>query len=84
MKLSDTKSNRLVVLQAKIFLVLMLVIFAIANSYAAMVFFANNFGQDFLDWLLKLNLLILAVFVFGELLLFGGLFWWEKIKFEAD
>lgn len=83
MELFDSKSNRLVVSQAKIFLVLMLLVFAVSNLAAAFVFFTGgSSGEGFIRFLLELNLLFLAVFVFGELLLLGGLFWWEKIKFR--
>ena len=83
MEISDNINSRLVVKQAKVFLVLMLVLFALLNLLAAASFFLSPQFQlaAFLSFLLQLNALILIVLVTGELLLLGGLFWWDKIEY---
>lgn len=83
MEIADTYPNRLIVGQAKAFLIVMLVTWFAANIALAYSFLAGNIvgSQGFL-LVLGVQLLFLAVFVLGNLFLLFGIFWWEKLELK--
>jgi hypothetical protein len=83
MKLGDSLDNRLLVKQARAFVVLMLVAWAVVALVSAFVLLGNSQLDAPTKLLVFLNaqLLLLVVFVIGQLFLLAGIFWWEKIEF---
>lgn len=86
MKLKDSLNNRLLVKQAKVFLVLILVIWALVTLVSTFTLFSNSHfdATTKLSMFLNIQLLLLIVFLMGQLLLLFGIFWWEKIEWVKE
>jgi len=83
-ELENTFNDRLLLAQAKTFLMIMLALWFITSA----VFCYYLFVSKSLSYLEKINLLLtiqvffIALLVLGHIFMLGGIFWWKKVRIK--